>query len=203
VNPAIVLTSLRLLFAPLFAWTFVTGYGGRPNLAWLWAAVAVAALSEFTDAIDGVVARRRGQVTDFGKVLDPSADSLARLTAFISFMVCGIIPLWMFLVFMYRDLLMGLLRVVCASRGTVLAARKSGKLKAVIQALAIFGVLGVCLLDGYGVAGARVWVLGFHLGFWVVALPALVTALSLLDYVIPNWHAIMAMAEPVANNPRP
>ena len=197
-NAAIVLTSTRLVLAPLFAWTFVTGYGGRPQVAWLWAAVAVAVLSEFTDAIDGMVARGQGLVTDFGKVLDPSADSLARLTAFISFMVCGIIPLWMFLVFMYRELLMGLLRVVCASRGTVLAARRSGKFKAIVQAAAILAVLVVCLLDAYGVEGARTWVLGRHLGFWIVAVPAVVTALSFLDYVIPNWHAILAMAEPRA-----
>jgi len=190
------LTLLRLLIAPAFAFSFVQGYGGEPYAPWLWGAVLVTILSEITDAFDGFFARRRGEVTDFGKVFDPAVDSLARLTAFISFMAAGIIPLWMFLIFMYRDMLMALLRVVCASSGTVLAARKSGKTKAVIQAISIFGVLAVCLLDAYGVIENPYGRWGVHYGFWIVAFPALFTALSLLDYVIPNWSKIVVMTQP-------
>jgi CDP-diacylglycerol--glycerol-3-phosphate 3-phosphatidyltransferase len=195
-TPAMALTTLRLLFAPVFAWTFVRGYGDGPRAGWLWATLAVVIASELTDAFDGAMARRRSEVTDFGKVYDPTVDSLSRLTAFISFMVCGIIPLWMFLVFMYRDMLMALLRTVCASRGLVLAARKSGKFKAILQAVGIVSVLVVCLLEATGMLAGppRLW--GQHAGFWIVLIPAAFTALSMFDYVIPNWPKIVAMTAP-------
>jgi CDP-diacylglycerol---glycerol-3-phosphate 3-phosphatidyltransferase len=193
-NIAMVLTGLRLVLAPLFALTFVKGYCGGPSAAWLWGAFVVTLLSELSDAFDGFFARRQGKVTDFGKVFDPAVDSIARVTGFISFMVCGIIPLWMFLIFMYRDMLMSLLRIVCASKGVVLAARKSGKLKAILQGMAIGVVLILALLQAYGVEGAAGELWGRPYGFWVVLLPAIYTALSMIDYLIPNWGKIVDMA---------
>jgi len=193
-NIAIFLTSLRLLLAPLFALTFVNGYRNGPAAGWLWGAVAVTILSELSDAFDGYFARRQNKVTDFGKVFDPAVDSIARLTGFISFMVCGLIPLWMFLIFMYRDMLMSLLRIVCASNGVVLAARKSGKLKAILQGIAIGIVLLLALGQAYGVAGAGGTLWSKPYAFWVVLAPAVYTALSMLDYLIPNWGKIVAMA---------
>lgn len=201
-NVAMFLTGMRLVLAPLVAWSFVSGYADGPVAAWLWTAAGLTLLSELSDAFDGYFARRQGMVTDFGKVFDPAVDSIARLTAFSSFMVCGIIPLWMFLVFMYRDMLMSLLRVVCASRGVVLAARNSGKLKAVIQGVVIGVVLLACLAQAYGVGGAPWEIGGEHIGYWATLVAAVYTALSMFDYVIPNWGKIISMARPVAASTR-
>lgn len=194
-NVAILLTVARLFLAPAFAYTFITAYNNNLAAGWLWAAFTLGALIELTDAFDGMVARRSGKVTDLGKVFDPAADSLSRLTAFISFMVVGIVPLWMFLVFMYRDMLMSLLRIICASKGTVLAARKSGKLKAVLQGIAIGLVVVLTLLQAYEVIPRDLQWMGRHPGYWIVGFAAAFTALSLLDYVIPNWAKIKAMTK--------
>ncbi len=198
-NYALLLTTLRLAMAPFFAWTFVKGYADGPMAGWLWAAAAILLASELSDAFDGVVARARGEVTDFGKVFDPVADSIARLTAFASFMVCGIIPLWLFLIFLYRDMLMALLRIVCASKGTVLAARNSGKAKAVFQGTSIGLVVIICLLQAYHAPFVGTRWLGMHPGFWLVAFSATITVLSVFDYLIPNWPKVVAMSTPAGS----
>jgi len=195
-NIATLLTASRIVIAPIFAYIFVTGYGRPDGIVWIWVCIGLALLIEITDLFDGRLARGRGEVTDFGKVFDPVADSLSRQTIFISFMVSGIIPLWMYLIFFYRDAFLQLLRIMCASNGIVLAARKSGKLKAVLQGIGAFGVLIVVLLQEYGVPWVPLRVWGFHLGFWIILFPAVFTLLSVIDYVIPNRDIIKKMLQP-------
>ena len=144
------------------------------------------------------LARARNQVTDFGKLFDPAADSLSRQTIFLSFMVCKlhIIPLWMFLVFFYRDAFLSVLRTWCAYHGIVLAARRAGKLKAVVQAIGAFCVLFVCLAQAYHVPWAPVMIHGRHPGFWIMLVPAVVTVLSVYDYVVSNWQTVKSMMAP-------
>lgn len=194
-NIATSLTLARLLLGPVFAFTFIAGFNGSRN--WLWASLGALIVSELTDAFDGYFARSRSQVTDFGKVFDPVADSLSRLTAFLAFTFCGIVPLWMYLIFMYRDSLMALLRIICAAKGLVLAARPSGKLKAIFQAIAIFGILAVALAHAYAVPWVPRTIAGFHPGFWLMVFPALFTAVSIFDYLIPNWEKVKSMMIPV------
>jgi CDP-diacylglycerol--glycerol-3-phosphate 3-phosphatidyltransferase len=196
-NPATILTLSRVLIAPIFAYVFISGYGSGTT-AWIWIALGLTGLIELTDLLDGRVARSRGEVTDFGKVFDPVADSLSRQTVFISFMVSGIIPLWMYLIFFYRDAFMQLLRIVCASSGIVLAARQSGKIKAVLQGIGSFGVLFVILLQVYHIDWIPERILGFHPGFWILLFPAVFTLLSVIDYVVPNAKLIEKMMQPKA-----
>jgi CDP-diacylglycerol---glycerol-3-phosphate 3-phosphatidyltransferase len=194
-NIATLLTLSRVVIAPFFAYVFITGYTSEGN-SWIWIALGLAALIELSDLFDGMVARARKEVTDFGKVFDPVADSVSRQTVFISFMVTGIIPLWMYLIFFYRDAFLQLLRIICASNGVVLAARKSGKLKALLQAIASFGVLFVVMLTRYNINWLPPKILGFHPGFWIMIIPATFTLLSVIDYVIPNKHLIKQMMTP-------
>ncbi len=192
-NLATVLTLSRVIIAPLFAYVFISGYHSDTN-GWVWIALSLAALIEISDLLDGTIARARHEVTDFGKVFDPIADSVSRQTVFISFMVSGIIPLWMYLIFFYRDAFMQLLRIVCASSGVVLAARKSGKAKAVLQGIATFGVITVIALQRiYQVKWIPAQIMGFHPAFWVMLLPTIYTLLSVIDYVIPNSGLIKKM----------
>ncbi|MFP4014360.1 MAG: CDP-alcohol phosphatidyltransferase family protein [Chitinispirillaceae bacterium] len=191
-NLATLLTASRVAIAPIFAYVFITGYP-TGTTGWIWICFGLAILIELSDLLDGTLARARGEVTDFGKVFDPVADSVSRQTVFISFMVSGIIPLWMYLIFFYRDAFMQLLRIVCASSGIVLAARKSGKAKAVLQGIGTFGVLAVLLLINSGVAWMPEEVLGFHTGFWVMLFPTAFTLLSVIDYIIPNRQLIAKM----------
>lgn len=194
-NPAIVITLARVIIAPVFACFFIAGFTHAHTVAWIWICAALALLIEITDMIDGRVARARHQVTDFGKVFDPVADSLSRQTMFISFMVAGIIPWWLYLVFFYRDAFLQLLRIICASGGFVLAARPSGKMKAVLQGMGTFGVLIVVALQMYHVPWMPMRLWGFHPGFWVMVIPAIFTLLSVADYVVPNVGMIKKMVE--------
>ena len=191
-NIALVFTLSRVVIAPVFALFFILGYHSD-SPALIWAAVGCAVFIELSDMFDGMIARARNEVTDFGKVFDPVADSVSRQTVFISFMVTGIIPLWLYLIFFYRDAFMQLMRIICASSGVVLAARRSGKLKAVLQAIATFVVLILVLAEAYRFPLMPKTVGGMPPGFWVVLGPALFAALSVVDYILPNRQVLGRM----------
>src|SRR3990167_1658083 len=99
------------------------------------------AVSELSDAFDGFFARRLHQVTDLGKILDPMADSIYRISVYLTFTRPPVnIPLLLVFIFLYRDSVISALRTVCALRGFALAARSTGKIKAIIQAISIFAI---------------------------------------------------------------
>ena len=118
-----VITMLRLLCIPLFLWLL---FGAHRQTA---AAVLLAVLGA-TDWVDGYVARRYGQVSTFGKVLDPTADRLLVGTAVISIMIYGAVPLWFGLATIAREVLVSamviLLAVLGAARIDVLWVGKAG-----------------------------------------------------------------------------
>jgi CDP-diacylglycerol--glycerol-3-phosphate 3-phosphatidyltransferase len=88
-----------------------------------------------SDLLDGIVARRQGIVSDLGKVLDPFADVIGHLTFFLVFAAFGIVPFWMFLLLMYREIGIIFVRILMIRRGTALAARRGGKIKTALYAL--------------------------------------------------------------------
>jgi CDP-diacylglycerol--glycerol-3-phosphate 3-phosphatidyltransferase len=99
-------------------------------------------ISELSDLFDGFFARKKNQVTELGKLLDPMADSIFRLTVFLTFTQGFIqLPLLLVLFFFYRDTIISTLRTLCALRGVALGARLSGKIKAVIQAVVAFLII--------------------------------------------------------------
>lgn len=100
----------------------------------LWAAFAVMILAELTDLFDGMIARARNQVTAAGKILDPMADSIYRLTIFAAFVQNGWMPAWLLCVFIIRDVAVAYIRIVGVQSGVSPASRFSGKAKAVAQA---------------------------------------------------------------------
>lgn len=109
------------------------------------------ALSELSDFFDGYLARRFNLVTELGKILDPMADSITRLTILLTFTQGFIrLPLLLVFVFVYRDAMISTLRTVCAFRGVTLAARTSGKIKAVFQAVTIFAILILMIPYAWG-----------------------------------------------------
>lgn len=178
------LTSARLLLSPLFIVVFLQeGLWARV------AALAIVVVSELTDAFDGHLARSRGEVTDFGKLLDPLADSVSRISVFVAFLVQGIIPWWMLVVFIYRDSLISTMRTVCAYRGEVVAARSSGKIKAIIQATVIIAVLvgriaSALFPDFLPEAQLN------QIAWWLVLVAAIYTFYSLYEYLSANWDVV-------------
>lgn len=92
----------------------------------------------FTDIVDGIVARRYGQVTNFGKFLDPLADKILVLSVLVMLTANGWIPAWVVVLILAREVAVTGLRAVAVEQGVVIAADRLGKLKTVMQSVAIF-----------------------------------------------------------------
>lgn len=145
--------------------------------AWV-AAIAVMALAEVSDAADGILARRYGTVTDIGKVIDPMADSLYRALVFLAFLAAGWMSVWLVAVIFARDIVVAYVRTLSQQLGVTMSARKSGKIKAAVQAFAQFGTVGL-----YAAAGLGYAVPAANISSWLLAAAAAMTAYSGYDYV--------------------
>ncbi len=185
-----IITLIRVLVAPLFVYTFIYSTQGSNIALMLWLSFAILLIIELSDAFDGHVARTFNQVSDFGKLFDPFADSLSRLTIFVSFLVVQMIPVWMFLVFLYRDLFVAALRLLCLKNNRVVAARLSGKLKAIFQAIGSFVVLGVLFAKYYEISWVPQSLFGKNIGYTIMFIPMLVTFYSAIDYWMGSREVI-------------
>ncbi len=143
---------------------------------------------ELTDIFDGVVARRTNEVTDLGKILDPMADSVVRIS-FLLTLTQGIIklPLMLVLVFIYRDAITSTLRVLCALRGHAMAARMSGKLKAIVQAIAVFSMVILMIPYSNGLISLESLRTA---SYWIVFVAAVYSVASGIEYLIANRNYI-------------
>lgn len=131
-NLPLSLTILRIFFVPLVVVLLLTrGY----NMD-LWA-VAVFLLAATTDLLDGYLARKRGQVTALGILLDPLADKLLTASAFISLVELHLVPAWMVVIIIGRELAVTGLRSIASAQGFLLQASDLGKSKMVLQVMAI------------------------------------------------------------------
>jgi len=131
VNVANVLTVVRVFLVPVFVFCLVQG-----GTAWRIAALAAFCGASATDFLDGQLARKRGLVTDFGKIMDPIADKALTGAALITLTAIGELPGWVTGLILARELGITLLRFAVIRRG-VIAASQGGKLKTVLQILAI------------------------------------------------------------------
>jgi len=183
VDPNLI-TLLRLPLAPtavafLVLWDSPWGVG---------IALALSVLLEATDALDGWVARRWNAVSDFGKLFDPFSDAFSRFTLFLGLWAIGVADLWMILILFYRDSSISFFRSIAATRGQVMPARKTGKIKAIVQAIGVNGILAVLLLGHLGVIPGllidpELAPLGRTLPWWVMLVVTGVTGASFFDYL--------------------
>jgi CDP-diacylglycerol--glycerol-3-phosphate 3-phosphatidyltransferase len=130
-NVANVLTVARILLVPVFVACLFAGGTG-----WRLAALAAFCAASLTDYLDGRLARSRGLVTDFGKIADPIADKALTGAALISLSVLGELPAWVTALILIRELGVTALRFAVIRYG-VIAASQGGKLKTLLQILAI------------------------------------------------------------------
>ena len=131
VNVANVLTVIRVLLIPVFVACLLAGGTG-----WRLAALVTFCVASLTDLLDGRLARRRGLVTDFGKIADPVADKALTGAALICLSALGELPWWVTGVIMFREIGVTVLRFAVIRRG-VIAASRGGKLKTLLQIIAI------------------------------------------------------------------
>ena len=173
VNLPNALTVLRLAVVPILAVVLLQD-GGRDDAGRWWAAALFLA-AILTDWSDGVIARRTGTVTEFGKLADPIADKALTGMALIGLSILELLPWWVTVVILARELGVTLLRVWVIRHGVIPASR-GGKLKTVAQSIAI----PLYLLPLEGVLASARW--------WVMAVAVLLTVVTGIDYVYRALH---------------
>jgi len=131
-----VLTLFRIALTFVFIFLFT-----RSGLESRILALIVFTLASLTDFFDGYLARRYNLITPFGKLMDPIADKFLILSAFFIFMQIQLIAAWMFIVIFAREVIVTGLRLITMRRGITLAAEGAGKLKTVLQIIAVYLII--------------------------------------------------------------
>lgn len=130
------LTMLRIALAFIFI-IFVF----LPGLLSKVLALMIFLIATATDALDGYLAKKNNQVTDFGRLMDPIADKILILSAFLAFVQMQLVPAWMVVIIMFREAAVTGLRALALAKGKVLAADAGGKHKTACQVFAVFAIL--------------------------------------------------------------
>ena len=186
VNLPNALTVLRLILVPVFLLALFAGGGHDPAFRWLaWAIFAIAAI---TDRFDGHIARKRGQVTDFGKIADPMADKALTGSALIGLSMLGDLYWWVTIVILVREIGITLLRFAVLRYG-VIAASPGGKAKTLVQIVAI----GLYILP---LPPSMHWIAA---GFMVAAV--ILTVVTGIDYLIRAAALIRSKNPNTPSNP--
>jgi len=168
------ITLVRIACIPVYM-LFMYLSGGTFNM-WMMIALGLFILASITDYVDGSIARKRNQVTDFGKFLDPLADKLLVITAMTMFCQWNLMPAWALMIVLTREFAVTGLRLVAVGKGTVIAAGWSGKVKTAST------MVGLCFAMAFpGVA-------------WLVTTVNVVivvtTVYSGVEYFVQNWKCL-------------
>jgi len=165
------LTLLRIFMVPILVVILLTKFEGKE----LWG-VSVFLVAAFTDFLDGYLARKRGEVTNLGKLLDPIADKLLVSAAFISLVEEGLAPAWMVVIIIGREFAVMGLRSVASTQQITIAASVWGKYKMASQVIAItLMIFGDHPWGPAAAIGTKVKTLGWW-SLWVVVVLAVLSA---------------------------
>ncbi|MBQ8360053.1 MAG: CDP-diacylglycerol--glycerol-3-phosphate 3-phosphatidyltransferase [Oscillospiraceae bacterium] len=168
------ITLIRVAFIPLYMVLMYLS-GGEPGL-WMWLALGVFILASLTDYVDGQIARKCNQVSDFGKFLDPLADKLLTIAAMTMFCEWGQMAAWALMLVLTREFAVTGLRLVAVGKGKVIAAGWSGKVKTAST------MIGLCAMMAFPTVG---WV-----SLAVVAVIIVTTVYSGVEYFIQYWNCL-------------
>ena len=168
------ITLIRVALIPAYLATMYAS-GGQPGL-WLWISLGIFIIASLTDFVDGHIARKYNQVSDFGKFLDPLADKLLTIAAMAMYCEWGIFPAWALMIVLTREFAVSGLRMVAGPKGKVIAAGKSGKFK---TASTMVGLCAMMALPGIEI-----------LNTVVIAMIVITTVYSGVEYFIQNWNVL-------------
>lgn len=149
--------------------------GGEPGL-WMWIGLGVFIVASLTDYVDGQIARKCNQVSNFGKFLDPLADKLLTIAAMTMFCEWGLFPAWALMIVLTREFAVTGLRLVAAPKGNVIAAGWSGKVKTAST------MIGLCVMMAFPDV---MW-----LNRTVIAVIVITTVYSGVEYFVKNWKCL-------------
>lgn len=177
-TPANVVTTVRLILVPLVVGALLAAERADDGPGWRLTAAGLFVLAAATDRLDGWLARRRDEVTDWGKLVDPIADKALMGGALVTLSALGDLPWWVTVVIVVRELGITLLRLAVL-RYVVIPASRGGKAKTVLQSVAI----GLFLLPLDTLPDA------VRTTAWVVMLIAVaVTVVTGADYLRRGWQ---------------
>ena len=168
------ITLVRVAMIPLYM-VFMYLSAGEPGL-WMWLALGVFILASLTDFVDGQIARKCNQVSDFGKFLDPLADKLLTIAAMTMFCEWGAFPAWALMIVLTREFAVTGLRLVAVGNGTVIAAGWSGKVKTAST------MIGLCVMMAFPTVPVLSWI--------VMLVIVVTTVYSGVEYFIQNWKCL-------------
>ena len=169
------ITLVRVAFIPIYMVCMYLSNIGQ-NAVFKWVSLGIFVLASLTDYIDGQIARKYNQVSDFGKFLDPLADKLLTIAAMVMFCQWGIFPAWALMIVLTREFAVTGLRLVAVGKGTVIAAGKSGKFKTASS------MIGLCVLMGFPEIVMLQWI--------VVIVIVVTTVYSGVEYFVQNWNCL-------------
>ena len=168
------ITLVRVAFIPLYM-VLMYQSGGNPGL-WMWLGLTVFILASITDFVDGQIARKLNQISDFGKFLDPLADKLLTISAMVMFCQWGRMPAWALMVILAREFAVTGLRLIAVGKGKVIAAGWSGKIKTTCT------MLGLCVWMAFPTVEILGWI--------ITSVIVLTTVYSGVEYFVRNWKCL-------------
>lgn len=168
------ITLVRVFMIPLvmIAMYLSKGVSGL----WMWISLGLFVIASVTDFIDGQIARKCNQVSDFGKFLDPLADKLLTIAVMTVFCEWGRFPAWALMIVLTREFAVTGLRLVAVGKGTVIAAGWSGKVKTAST------MIGLCAVLVFPQNVILLWV--------VTSVIVVTTVYSGIEYFIKNWNCL-------------
>ena len=168
------ITLVRVAFIPLYM--VLMYFSGGVSGLWMWMALAVFIIASLTDYVDGQIARKCNQVSDFGKFLDPLADKLLTIAAMTMFCEWGKMAAWALMLVLTREFAVTGLRLVAVGKGKVIAAGWSGKVKTAST------MIGLCAWMAF----PNITLLG-----WIITgVIVLTTVYSGIEYFAKNWKCL-------------
>lgn len=168
------ITLVRVVLIPALMITMYLSNGSTGG--WMWTSLAIFIFASLTDYVDGQIARKYNQVSDFGKFLDPLADKLVTIAVMTMFCEWGRFPAWALMLVLTREFAVTGLRLIAVGKGRVIAAGWSGKVKTACT------MIGLCALMVFPENTILIW--------FVIILIELTTIYSGVEYFIQNWQCL-------------
>lgn len=168
------ITLVRVAFIPAIMACMYASAGA--SSVWMWASLAIFIIASITDFVDGYIARKYHQVSDFGKFLDPLADKLLVIAVMVMFCQWDVFPAWALMIVLAREFAVTGLRLIAVGKGVVIAAGWSGKVKTAST------MVGLCVLMAFPTDPIVAWI--------VVAVVVITTVYSGIEYFVQNWKCL-------------
>lgn len=180
------LTVLRIalvfVFIPLL---FIHGLAAKVG------AFLVFLAASLTDMLDGYIAKKNNQITDFGRLMDPIADKILILSAFLAFVELDLVPAWMVVIIIFREVTVTGLRILALGQGKVISADSGGRHKTVSQVLVVLAILLLIIFREAGPSMAGLWsdrveFVYKETIFVLMLITVVLTLISGISYLIKN-----------------